>query len=324
MRWGRLLRLVDFAGFLDILARIKCRNSLLIVMYHEVGNRSIYYDVSVPSEYFEQQVQYLLRIGFKLMPLCEAIESLRGERKFLSKVAVLTFDDGYKGVYESALPIMKKYGVRGTVYVSSGFVENKIPHWSVALAYAMMKVKTPIEVDTPLGTMRISNDYERRRAIMRVINNIPRMKRYALFELIKVLYECIGEDVHELYEKTMLTKDEIDELSEYGFEIGGHGDYHLGLPYLSEDELEREIELSKDFATRHNKSHNAYTFAYPFGLYDLKVVNMVRDKGLIAAVTMNPYLNDVSKLNLFELGRLPPYRFATFHLSTFKYQIIRG
>ena len=35
---------------------------------------------------------------------------------------VLTFDDGYRSVFNTAFPIMQKYGIKGTIYLNEGYV----------------------------------------------------------------------------------------------------------------------------------------------------------------------------------------------------------
>ncbi|ADY01293.1 polysaccharide deacetylase family protein [Vulcanisaeta moutnovskia 768-28] len=292
-------------------------------MYHEI-DRNIYYDIGVSKQYFEQQIKYLLRMKFRIMPLCEALELIKEGKGLSNRIAVLSFDDGYRGVYEVALPIMKKYDVKGTVYISFGLVENKIPNWATAIAYVMTKLRLPTEIDTPQGTFRVNSDYERQRVTQIMINSIPRMKQDELSELVRALFDHIHDDLHRLYEETMLTPDQIKEFVEEGFEIGGHGYYHLGLPYLDDNDLAQEIELSKNFVNKYNRNCTMNTFAYPFGLYDTRVINEVKHRGFSAAVTMKTYLNKISRMNYFELGRFPPYRFFIPHLSTFKYQVIVG
>ncbi len=314
---------MDTIGLLDLLVSIKSKGSLLILMYHEI-DRNIYYDIGVSKQYFEQQIKYLLRMKFRIMPLCEALELIKEGKGLSNRIAVLSFDDGYRGVYEVALPIMKKYDVKGTVYISFGLVENKIPHWATAIAYAMIKLRLPTEINTPQGTFRINSDYERQRVTQTMINSIPRMKQDELSELVRALFDHIHDDLHRLYEETMLTPDQIKEFVEEGFEIGGHGYYHLGLPYLDDNDLAQEIELSKNFVNKYNRNCAVNTFAYPFGLYDVRVINEVKRRDFSAAVTMKTYLNKVLRMNYFELGRFPPYRFFMPHLSTFKYQVIVG
>ena len=38
---------------------------------------------------------------------------------------VLTFDDGYESVFDTAFPIMQQYGIKGTVYVNMGLIGNQ-------------------------------------------------------------------------------------------------------------------------------------------------------------------------------------------------------
>jgi len=127
LRLSKLLPALDKIKLLDLLVGLKVRDSiLLIIMYHEVG-KDIYQDESIPGQLFEDEIRYLIKLRFKILPLCEALEVIENAPDRSHRIAVLTFDDAYRGIYENALPIMLKYGIRGSIYPVAGFIKNRVP-----------------------------------------------------------------------------------------------------------------------------------------------------------------------------------------------------
>jgi len=100
LRLGKLLPALDKIKLLDLLVKLKVKNSiLLVIMYHEVG-RSVYYDEGIPEQLFEDEIKYLIKLRFKILPLCEALEIIENAPDKSHRIAVLTFDDAYRGVYD--------------------------------------------------------------------------------------------------------------------------------------------------------------------------------------------------------------------------------
>jgi peptidoglycan/xylan/chitin deacetylase (PgdA/CDA1 family) len=96
-----------------------------VLMYHkvdaEVPADAVGRDLTVAPESFEAQLRYLREHRIRTMTAAELVDELaRGRRP--RDAVVLTFDDGYEDAATAALPLLEKYGARGTFYVSSGFV----------------------------------------------------------------------------------------------------------------------------------------------------------------------------------------------------------
>jgi peptidoglycan/xylan/chitin deacetylase (PgdA/CDA1 family) len=96
-----------------------------VLMYHrvdaEVPADAVGRDLTVEPASFAAQLRWLRvhhLVALTAEQLARAIA--RGERP--SRAIVLTFDDGYEDAATTALPLLVKYGVRATFYVSSGFV----------------------------------------------------------------------------------------------------------------------------------------------------------------------------------------------------------
>lgn len=92
---------------------------------------------NVTPQRFREHLETLLTAGFVFRPLTEVLEMrARGEVPSPNSL-VLTFDDGFAGVFEHAWPIMRTLGVPGTIFVSTAFLdeETAFPFDSWGLAF---------------------------------------------------------------------------------------------------------------------------------------------------------------------------------------------
>jgi peptidoglycan/xylan/chitin deacetylase (PgdA/CDA1 family) len=95
-----------------------------VLMYHKVDavvpRDPVGRDLTVEPRSFEAQLRYLREHRIPTLTAAELTDALaRGERP---NGVVLTFDDGYADAATTALPLLRKYGARGTFYISSGFI----------------------------------------------------------------------------------------------------------------------------------------------------------------------------------------------------------
>lgn len=85
-----------------------------ILLYHSIGGRD---GVSTPS--FERQIAFLSE-HFRLVTL----RDLPGSFDDSVSLACLTFDDGHLDNYENALPVVERFGARGTFFLISSALEG--------------------------------------------------------------------------------------------------------------------------------------------------------------------------------------------------------
>ena len=85
----------------------------VVLLYHAVGSGPD----ACPTEQFAKQISWL-DANAEVLPLEELLAG-RGKAKL--QVAI-TFDDGYASVAHEAAPIMDRYGITGTVYLTAACI----------------------------------------------------------------------------------------------------------------------------------------------------------------------------------------------------------
>ncbi len=88
-----------------------------ILMYHMIRDAipgKKFNSLRVSPEDFEIQIKYLYDNGWHSYTMEEAI---RQKKNLPLKSVVITFDDGYQDNLTNALPILKKYGFKATIYL---------------------------------------------------------------------------------------------------------------------------------------------------------------------------------------------------------------
>ena len=97
-----------------------------VVMFHSVGNtESDWYRkwLSVNVEQFECFCKYLKRKEYETLFLDEWYELQNHPKEINKKQVVLTFDDGYLDSWVYVFPILKKYELKGTIFINPEFVD---------------------------------------------------------------------------------------------------------------------------------------------------------------------------------------------------------
>jgi peptidoglycan/xylan/chitin deacetylase (PgdA/CDA1 family) len=101
--------------------------NLPILTYHwirvnPVPSDQLGFHLSVTPANFAHQMDFLRFAGAHAVTLSEAMSSLESGKPLPPRSVVLTFDDGYADFATAAVPVLRRDGLIGTVFVVSGFV----------------------------------------------------------------------------------------------------------------------------------------------------------------------------------------------------------
>jgi peptidoglycan/xylan/chitin deacetylase (PgdA/CDA1 family) len=243
----------------------------------------------MPLSMFEQQVAWLAARA-EVRPLRElhACLATRGSGSGRALVAV-TFDDGYHDNAELAAPVLERFGVRGTFFVTTGFVGDGAAMWYDRAATAVgalgddavrVAIGRTVAVPSPaqLAADRVGAWVETLKACG------PAERRAAVEALARAAGAAAG-DVDGSF-RAMRPAD-VGRLADAGHEIGSHSHSHEILTSLEDDELERELALSRRRIEQWTGRPVA-GFCYPNGSVDDRVAAATARAGYAYACTTSP------------------------------------
>lgn len=98
-----------------------------VFVYHNIvqDESQVEYDyMQTTKETFEKQMKGLKKFGYHFISYEDLKEYNEGNKKLYKKSCLVTFDDGYKGVYENALPVAKEYNIPITIFVITDKMEE--------------------------------------------------------------------------------------------------------------------------------------------------------------------------------------------------------
>ncbi len=103
------------------------RPGIRILMYHRVERRPGYDQLTVQPGRFERQLAALARSRRRVLSLAAAADELASDRPPTDGV-VITFDDGYRDNLVHALPVLRRYAIPATIFVTTAFCDQAQRH----------------------------------------------------------------------------------------------------------------------------------------------------------------------------------------------------
>ena len=98
---------------------MKTADRVLVLMYHRVGalNDASEARYCITPQHFAEQLHALAARGYRAVPVDALVRWLEGGPALAEGDFVLTFDDGFRGVREHALPVLQALGWPCTIFL---------------------------------------------------------------------------------------------------------------------------------------------------------------------------------------------------------------
>ena len=255
-------------GGLTILARW-LRSEGVVLCYHNVvaqaGGGSATLGLHIPFATFERQVRWLAK-HYTVVSLAEFVNRLlRGGS--LRRVAAITFDDGYTGVFKWAWPLLRHLSIPATVFLVAdahdsgpGGGREQGFWWDDEDVLRVYSPATERRWLTAFKGDRVAIVSAVARARARPPQQVPTWCQPATWETIAAAARA-------------------------GLGIGAHSATHRSLPTLPDADLHRELVESRA-VIRQQCGVDPVFFAYPYGLWDERIRHAVQAAGYRAAFTL--------------------------------------
>lgn len=279
-----------FTGINRILSNRSANNGL-VIMYHGITqkNTSWFSPRHLQKDQFEEHLRYLKR-NFDCVSLDELTHSTQKHKT--RKQIALTFDDGYLNNLTVALPLLEKYQIPVTFFISGICVEEKptnflFPDLLQALERLKLKELKWVFDEMKLSEELKSNQYD----FYSIVKRFSKTQRQTFDQLLKTqlnpveFMQSIDSEIWQILSAESLKKLAKSKI----VTIGSHGYSHYLFGEISENDCLEELSLSKQVLENCIGKQIHYV-AYPDGNYTDRVVDLAKNVGYTHqfAVYSNP------------------------------------
>lgn len=296
---------------------IRFHKRAIILLYHRVAEiDSDPQLLCVSPRTFEEHLR-ILRHNYHPLPL-QALSHNDVLSDLPERAVIITFDDGYADNLHQAGPLLKKYDIPATIFVTTGLLDYDGEFWWDELekiflqpGYLPTDLSLRIAQTTYSWNLKDWAIYSRTdytaHASWTVLNpQFPTLRHQIYHQLCHILMPLSPAHRQELLQDLRawsgryqfsrpthrhLTRDEVQTLAKDAcFDIGAHCIEHPMLSTVSIQEQRREILQGKtQLETVLN--HPLHSFAYPYGKrgdYTADTVEIVRQAGFSCACSNFP------------------------------------
>ena len=304
------------------------RPNALILLYHRVSDMSSDPQLMcVSKQHFFEHLDILGKIAHPigLLQLVKAIE----EGTLQDRTVVVTFDDGYADNYYNTKPLLEKFEIPATVFVTAGRIDSTSEFWwdeldRILLSGSKLKNnRLELNINGKQYIWNFDQQHEQvcqgiRWNVLMECNDMSRRSAYR--ELANILRDLSNEEREQVLTQLRtwtgetsvgrkcnlpLSSYELKSLSMSGLvDIGAHTMTHPVLSSLDREIQRKEIEDSKRLLESILK-RPVDSFSYPFGEikdYGGDTIELVKNAGFRCACSNFPGLL-TRKTGIFQLPR---------------------
>lgn len=267
------------------LLRYPSRRIPRILVYHRFGDDAR----SISREGFERQLRFL-KENFNVVHLSRLVAALRGFDPMPTNGVVLTVDDGYADFHRIAFPLLCRYEIPCTFFVTTNFVGGRNWLWPDKLAWMLTRRER-------FPDLHVANQVivggDRAVAPRLWAEILGLLQNVAFDELESELQQLAGQLELRFPERPVAgyqacSWDQLREMEASGFvEVGGHTRNHAILSRLAPAKLATEIDgCLADLNA--NLGSGPRSFCYPNGKpgdYNEAVRGAVAGSGFVSACT---------------------------------------
>lgn len=282
----------------------------IVLLYHsiaDVQNDPFYLHVNI--DHFESHLK-IINHYYAPISMTDLIDCLTFGYNLPKRAVVLTFDDGYANSYTTVTPLLEKYHMPATLFVTSGQVNSNREFWWDELEQLLLlgeSFNTSVLFDL-LDIMKekaatISLGKSPVEVYLSIWERIFLMSAIKKEQFFEELCKRTGKKLITRSSHRILTKEEFLCIGHNpNWEIGAHSVSHYPLAELSKDSQRVEIVGCKDYIESVLKRQIQY-FSYAHGSFSDETESLLDEMGFRAAFTTK-YGIVSNKSDIFHLPRL--------------------
>lgn len=295
-------------------------NKLKVLAYHRVMDVDENYPfdielISASCRQFEEQIEYISKY-YTAITLEQLVECVENDLSLPDNSILITFDDGFEDNFKNAFPILKRYNVPATIFISTGYISSNNTFWFDELAYFILNVEDEALVKVLKYNFKGDVKGETRREILEeVMEYVKLISNNSRLKLISDLYaenQFTYKKEHKMICNT-LTWEQVREMDLSLISFGSHTVNHPILSQLDDKNLGEELSISKQ-CIEEKLQHSIDCIAYPVGThfaFDKKVIDCTKNAQYKLGFSYVSGINKWPLDNCYTIKRLHVERYTT-------------
>jgi peptidoglycan/xylan/chitin deacetylase (PgdA/CDA1 family) len=240
---------------------------LFLPFYHMVSDielAHIKYLFTVKTEEgFKNDLEFILK-HYRPVSIKTLYDHLFNRIPLKPNSFLLTFDDGYRQIFDTVAPLLKSKGIPAIFFISTDFIDNKNLFYRCKASVLVHKIHgfSDPRILHQKNIIQILKEHNAfYKDIERSIRRIPYTKKTLLDDIAKELGLSFETYLKEY--KPYLTTAQIDKLMQDGFSIGAHSRDHPPFEFLTLIEQIKQTTESIEILQKKFKIQRKL-FAFPF------------------------------------------------------------
>ncbi len=252
-----------------------------ILRHEEISKSSSSAGMILRERTFGELLDYLQR-KFQVISLADFLNTQTDGARYHKPTCLLTFDDGWRDNYTTALPLLSERRVPAVVFLITGMIGTSEVFWVERLNQAWQPFPRRMEIRTELLSLGVPETCTTDIAnLVEHLKHMPAARRNQI--LSRVCPENHAAQSSEAVDG-MASWDEVRIMSQSGVQFGAHTATHPLLVYEEDSVVQRELLESK-LAVEAKLGTEVRAFAYPNGNWDRRVRSFVEQAGYQCAFT---------------------------------------
>lgn len=294
-----LLRKISF----DYLPFRNKKNSLLIVIYHQVNDKKNTYYPSVPTPVFYKTCLFLKKY-YSIIHVNEIEDYIKSKKK--KPAAIITFDDGLRDIKDNVFDFVTKNNIKISINIDTEILETKKPQYFMRI-YDILNT-TNFEGEyfdnefmlEPIHVSK-SNPNQVEVEFTKILSSLSTIEKRTFIDRLALHVRMNDEN----YTKVLSVED-LEFFSKNPLiEFGSHSHSHPILTNIPQVDLELELKTSKLNLEKITGSP-VTILAYPNGISNENVKTTALNLGYKFLLHSNNTINKIQN-NTIDFDRINQY-----------------
>ncbi|HEX23100.1 MAG TPA: poly-beta-1,6-N-acetyl-D-glucosamine N-deacetylase PgaB, partial [Chromatiales bacterium] len=270
-RYGWMSHTLWLMGFL-LLCVAPASAELLVLSYHEsshvLGRDKNSKVMALETSELAAQFSWLREHGFVSVDIDDLLAAQKGERPLPEKAVLLTFDDGYQGMYEQVFPLLRAFDYRAVLAVVGSWLE------------------TPADKDVMYGSEPVSRRYF--------------LSWQQIREMVKSGHVEVASHSYDLHHGVLANPQGNTQPAAVSLRYdANNGRYESDKQYRQR--IRHDLQRNSDLIAR-RIGQRPRVMVWPYGAYNRITIDIARDLGMPVTLSLEDDKVDIHKLG--NVGRL--------------------